>query len=87
MAPMMGWTMSPVTGPARYNRGKLASSAPRYRYIGLMLLCWSPKLYWIPKKPTFMFTIDMNDRCGLLGAAEADADVGAAVIELAIGSP
>src|SRR5688500_6236039 len=29
-----------------------------------MLLCCSPKLYWMPKKPTFMFTTCMNDRRG-----------------------
>jgi hypothetical protein len=34
-----------------------------------------------------MFTIDMNDRCGRWDVLPADADVGPAVIELAIGSP
>jgi hypothetical protein len=49
------------------------------------LLCCSPKLYWIPKNPTFMFTIDRNDRCGFRGAVPDGA--GAAVIELAIEAP
>jgi hypothetical protein len=52
-----------------------------------MLLCCSPKLYWIPKKPTFMFTMDMNDRCGRVGALVRGADVGTAVTVLAIDSP
>src|SRR5476651_2898612 len=30
-----------------------------------MLLCCSPKLNWMPKKPTFMLTICQNDKCGL----------------------
>jgi hypothetical protein len=34
-----------------------------------------------------MFTIDMNDRCGRVGAEVTGVDVDAAVIVLAIGSP
>src|SRR5207244_6947103 len=29
-----------------------------------MLLCWSTKLNWIPRKPTFMFTICQNGNRG-----------------------
>jgi hypothetical protein len=55
--------------------------------MGLMLLCWSPKLYWIPKKPTFMFTICRNDRRGRIGVVAGEAPAGGAVIVLAISSP
>src|SRR5690349_3688432 len=30
-----------------------------------MLLCCRPKLNWMPKKPTFMFTICQNESWGL----------------------
>jgi hypothetical protein len=41
-----------------------------------MFPCCNPKLYWIPKKPTFMFTICANDkrgRAGPLALGDGDA--------------
>ena len=57
IAPIIGWMIRPVTGPAILRMGRISSEAPRKRKIGLIALCWSPKLYWIPRNPTFMLKI------------------------------
>ena len=56
-APMMGWINNPVMGPARFSKGSSSGLACRKVYKGLMAVCCSPKLYWIPKNPTFILMI------------------------------
>lgn len=54
IAPMSGWTSSPVIGPARFRMGRLCASAPINWKIGFIAVCCSPKLYWMPKNPKFI---------------------------------
>src|SRR5438132_874119 len=41
-----------------------------------MLLCWSPKLNWMPRKPTFMFTICQNGNRGRFVILSSEQSVG-----------
>ena len=50
-------SINPVTGPASHKIGNSDSSAPRYLYIALILLCCNPKLNCTPKNPKFMVKI------------------------------
>ena len=45
MAPMSGWMIRPVTGPARFSSGSWSGLAFSMLNTGLMAVCCSPKLY------------------------------------------
>ena len=66
IAPIMGCTIKPVTGPAIFKMGNNSSLAPKKRKIGLMALCCNPKLYWIPRNPTFILKICQKLSLGFL---------------------
>jgi hypothetical protein len=66
MAPIIGCTINPVMGPAIFKMGNISSSAPKKRNMGLMALCCSPKLYWIPRNPTFILKICQKLNLGFL---------------------
>ena len=53
-APIRGWMIRPVTGPARFSSGSSSGFAPMKVKIGFTADCCSPKLNWIPKNPKFI---------------------------------
>jgi len=53
-------------GPARFSIGSSSGLACRNVYKGLIAVCCNPKLYWIPKNPTFMLMIWLNVSLGFI---------------------
>ena len=50
MAPIIGLTTNPVTGPASQSKGNSASSAPKYLYIALHITLLKSKAKLHPKE-------------------------------------
>ena len=54
IAPISGWMISPVTGPARLRIGSCSGFAPISRNSGFTADWVRPKLNWTPKNPRFI---------------------------------
>ena len=54
IAPISGWMMRPVMGPAMLRIGSCSGSAPISVNSGFTADCVRPKLNWTPKKPRFI---------------------------------
>ena len=51
----MGWTFSPVIGPAIHSAGNAATSAPSVWKIRVVLAFWSAQTIWMPNNAKHMF--------------------------------
>src|SRR3954468_24849372 len=65
IAPISGWMISPVTGPARLRIGSWSGLAPISRKSGFTADWVSPKLNCTPKNPRFIIRIAPVDISGL----------------------
>ena len=54
IAPISGWMMRPVMGPAMLRIGSCSGLAPISVNSGFTADCVRPKLNWTPKKPRFI---------------------------------